>query len=61
MPKATKFSNDIFSGCTTENIDLTLSADQKSNVDGNTWTYTYTYSSTKTYSYSYTFKSITFE
>jgi hypothetical protein len=60
MPKATDFGSNIFSDCTTENIDLTLSADQKSNVDGNTWTYTFTIGS-NTYTYSYTFKSITFE
>jgi hypothetical protein len=58
LPVATSFSNDIFLSCTTTNIDLTLSASQKSNVSGTTWTYTSSYGST--YEYSYTFKSITF-
>jgi hypothetical protein len=57
MPKATDFYPNIFYGCTTENIDLTLSADQKSNVDGNTWTY----HDNSTQTWTYTFKSITFE
>jgi hypothetical protein len=58
LPVATSFSNDIFLNCTTTNIDLTLSASQKSNVSGTTWTYTSSYGNS--YEYSYTFKSITF-
>jgi hypothetical protein len=56
LPVATSFDDSMFLSCTTTNIDLTLSASQKNNVSGTTWTYTCDYDNTETY----TFKSITF-